>query len=306
MRILHIAMGTPEFDRAALDLGHEVQRIAWREVLGKKFTSGHSPVLQSMVVAKCSDFKPDLVFVQTHQSDVIAPSTYAAMRKAAFVVNWCGDVREPLPSCYLQYAKHVDVMAFSNLTDVELVRAAGYRSEYLQIGYDPLIYHPGDGTQERSGIVFMANHYEGRFPNTQLRKDVALRLMKEFPNDFSLYGSGWDIPGIVPAHPEDEANIYRSALVAINVDHFTRPYFASDRILRAQACGCAVVSIDYPGLEEEHSLVMPREDVDGIVDFIRSLYEAGVDADFHEEVATHVYANHRWTNRIKTMESWMS
>jgi hypothetical protein len=30
MRILHIAMGSTEFDRAALELGHEVSTINWR------------------------------------------------------------------------------------------------------------------------------------------------------------------------------------------------------------------------------------------------------------------------------------
>lgn len=306
MRILHIAMGSPEIDRAAVELGHTVRRIPWRERLGRKFINGAPSFLQREILQTCKDFKPDLVFCQTHQSDIIAGSTYDAMRRGgAFVVNWCGDVREPLPDCYRRYADQVDVMAFSNMTDVEEIRSMGLRSEYLQIGYDPEIYHPGEGKQERNGIVFMANHYAGRFPNTELRKEVALRLMEEFPDDFTLYGRGWDIPGVRPTLTgEEEAEIYRHALIAINVDHFTRPYFASDRILRAQACGACVFAAHYPGGELEHPHVH-FTDAESLVQKVKEWMP--FDLRSHGEwQAKHTQRNHRWHNRIQTMQGWMS
>lgn len=252
-------------------------------------------------------FKPDLVFVQTHQSDIITPHCYKALRdNGAFVVNWCGDVRYPLPMCYRRYADCVDVMAMSNMPDVDELKSNGYDSRYLQIGYDPDIYYPGDDMKLRSGIVFMANHYEGRFPNTGLRKEVAERLKAEFPDDFTLYGSGWK-NGAIPLMPMDEADTYRRSLVAINVDHFTRPYFASDRILRAQACGCAVISWDYEGLREEHPLVGPADSIDRIVAMCKSaLNEPHIAMKVGAGSAAHVAAHHQWTNRIETMTGWMS
>jgi len=305
MRVLHIAMGSPEFDRACVDLGHEVRRIAWREVIGRKFYGNTHPFLQAKILEVSEEFKPNLVFVQTHQSEVISGSTYYALRdNGAFVVNWCGDVREPLPECYVRTASNVDVMAFSNMTDVELVREKGHQSEYLQIGYDPEIYHPGDGTQERSGVVFMANHYQGRFPNTELRKEVALRLMKEFPDDFTLYGSGWGMPGVFPVEANAEADIYRRSLVAINVDHFTRPYFASDRILRAQACGCLTISWQYEGASNEHPYVPTVDNIDLIVALIRNKEDR--DAHLARLQTMHTQENHTWHSRIKTIEGWMS
>lgn len=316
MRLLHIAMGSPEIDRAALDLGHEVRRIAWRELLGRKPHRQDAERLQGGILKDAREFRPDLVFIQTHQSEVVHEQTLYQLRQAgAFVVFWVGDVREPLPEYYLRIAPHVDVIAFSNLTDVELVRKAGHRAEYLQIGYDPDIYHPGDGTQKRSGIVFLGNHYHNQFPNSQLRYNVAERLRNEFGDQFTVRGGNWPWPDTRPTLPEEEAELYRRSLVAINVDHFTRPYFASDRILRAQACGCVVFSVPWDdGVLKEHPGVrMCTDNGAGLDEMVASLRGAiGLDgycAKYYPKygggAAKHTFDNHRWHNRIKTMEGWM-
>lgn len=305
MRILHIAMGSTEFDRAALELGHEVSTINWRTLTGSRFTGNAPPHLQRTILRSAQTFRPDLVFAQTHQSPVVSPSTYAELRNlGAFVVNWCGDVREPLPECYLDYAKQVDVMAFSNATDVDIIRAHGNRSEYLQIGYDPVIYYPGG--EERSGVVFMANNYAGRFPNSDLRAKVAAELKHALRPDFTLYGSGWG-GGVRPVQGTQEADIYRRSLIAVNADHFTRPYFASDRILRAQACGCATFTLAYPGCEEEHPHAVQCADPGELVERIMlALSDAKATEERGRQAAAHTYAHHRWTNRIERMAQWIN
>lgn len=300
MKVLHIAMGSPEIDTAFRQCGHQIARVNWREILGRRFANGSNRELDKAIRRELVRGKPDLVFAQTHQSEVISMDLYDEMRACgAFVVNWCGDVREPFPEVYARIAEHVDVMAFSNMTDVEILRSRGLRSEYLQIGYDPVIYNPGDGTQERSGIVFMANNYPGRFPNSDLREQVAERLKEEFGDDFTLYGFGWGSKAR-PVSGHQEADIYRRSLVAINVDHFTRPYFASDRILRAQACGCAVVAMEYDGGWKEHPEVDFCESIDDMIDAVQNGLE-------HPETGGYmnVYNRHRWHNRVKQMEQWV-
>lgn len=305
MKILHIAMGSTEFDRAALELGHEVSTINWRTLTGSRFTGNAPPHLQRTILRSAQTFRPDLVFAQTHQSQVISASTYAELRNlGAFVVNWCGDVREPLPECYLEYAKQVDVMAFSNATDVDIIRAHGNRSEYLQIGYDPSIYYPGK--EKRAGVVFMANNYAGRFPNSDLRAKVAAELKHALRPDFTLYGSGWG-GGVRPVQGTREADIYRRSLIAVNADHFTRPYFASDRILRAQACGCATFTLAYPGCEEEHPHAVQCAGVGEMVQaIIMALDNPVATQQMGERSAAHTYAHHRWTNRIERMAKWIN
>lgn len=298
MKILHIAMGSPEIDRAAVDLGHEVRRIAWRDILGRKPTPRDAERLQSTIVDMATEFLPDLVFIQTHQSEVVHPQTLFDMRSlGAFVVFWVGDVREPLPEYYLRIAPHVDVMAFSNLTDVELMRGAGFRSEYLQIGYDPDIYNPGDGTQSRRGIVFLGNNYGDQFPNGPLRLQVLERMRNEFGRLMTIRGARWPWPNTNPTTPEEEVELYRGAQIALNIDHFTRPGFWSDRLLRAMACGCMVVDVGARCTDPT-----PQD----AVDCVRAMLGQDRIVMAGKTNAQWALEHHTWRSRIRTMENWVN
>lgn len=308
MKILHIALGTPEFDRCARELGHETLRIEWRRYFGgKRPDASQVPAFQRAVIAEAELFMPDIVFAQLQTPDVVTNDTFDALRElGAFVVNWSGDVRSPIPSWYLATAPHVDVTSFSNQTDVDAVIGKGFRSEYLQIGYDETIYSPGVVEHTRRGVVFLGNHYAGVFPETDARSAMVKRMREEFATDFTLRGGNWHkhIKGTSPA---EEVDIYRRALVAINWDHFNRPMFASDRILRAQACGCAVVSNHYEGIETEHPDVVATRSLDEMVDRVRDLLS---DPDHAKQVgqwcASNVLERHTWHKRIQTILSWKS
>lgn len=306
LRILHIAMGHPEFDRCGRELGHEVERIQGRDnPMGYYALQGH-------ILHRASLFMPGLVFIQSHETEVVFPETLDALRElGAFVVFWVGDVRDPIPAYYDRVAPHVDVIAFSNMTDVEEMRSRGHRSEYLQIAVDETFYTPGD-PRERKGVVFLGNNYVDRFPNSRLRAKVVELMRREFGSLFRVYGNGWG-HGTSRTIPEQEREIYRSALIALNVDHFTRPHFASDRILRAQACGCLVYSLPF---DEEVAKENPRvrmcshegaglsEMVGSIrltLDFAQRYYE-----NHGGKAAAHTREHHTWRSRINTMEQWLS
>jgi glycosyltransferase involved in cell wall biosynthesis len=297
-------MGTPEFDRCALELGYKAERIQ-----GRGNPMGYHP-LQAHILERAADLRPDLVFIQSHETPVVSPETLDALRdQGAFVVFWVGDVRDPIPSYYDAVAPRVDVIAFTNIPDVLEMRARGHRSEYLQIGYDETIYDPGaerSSKRPRRGVVFMGNNYKGRFPQSDSRAAMVNRLRREFGSDFTLFGKGWGGQAWATT-PTDEVKAYRSAIVAVNWDHFHRPYFASDRILRAQACGCAVVSQDYEGLSEEHPYVGGASDLDEMVKMVREALEhPEIARQSGERCAQNVRERHTWHQRIKTLEQWVT
>lgn len=302
LRILHIALGHPEFDRCARELGHTVTRVQHR----------NNPRWIRELHDACNRQAYDLCFAQLQAPNIMTPELWGMVKSTgAFIVEWCGDVREPLPYHYVDHAPYVDVTAFSNLTDVHEMRALGHRSEYLQIGYDETFYTPGD-PRERKGVVFLGNNYVDRFPNSQLRAKVVDLMRREFGSLFRVYGNGWG-HGTSRTTPEQEREIYRSALIALNVDHFTRPHFASDRILRAQACGCLVYSLPF---EEEVAKENPRvrmcshegaglsEMVGSIrltLDFAQRYYD-----NHGGKAAAHTREHHSWHSRINTMEQWVA
>ena len=292
MKILHIALGGPEFDRAASDRGHDVYRMDWR-----KMPDPNKEILQCI---KRQSF--DLVFAQIQTAKVIYHETWDALRASgAFVIHWSGDVRDDI-GWFLDAAPHVDITAFTNMDDVNAIREAGHRAEYLQIGYDEKLYTYAE--KERSGVVFLGNDYGDRFPLSEARAAMVSRMQMEFGKDFSAYGKRQENPITTPAQ---EVRIYQSALVAINFDHFNRPLFASDRILRAQACGAAVVSMAYEGINDEHPYVGAAETLDDMVKMVRfALDNPGRAAALGKMGADHTLSMHRWHNRFETIEQWTS
>lgn len=231
--------------RAALREHGEVRSISWPQVL-----YGAGPdALQWAILGAMHDWKPDWVFMQAHQ-DVIDDDTLAEIPGKVF--SWCGDVREPLPEHYLKRAKFVDITSFSNDEDVETVRAAGHRAEYLQVGFDAEVYWPGP-QEGRHGIVFLGNNYGDRFPLSGERFAMVEALRAKFGRRFRLYGNGW--PKALGAHPpvhgEAEANVLRRAKVAVCQNHFERSRYTSDRTFRSMGCGALVLQRGFPGFREE-------------------------------------------------------
>ena len=150
----------------------------------------------------------------------------------------------------------------------------------------------------------LGNDYGDRFPLSEARAAMVERMKAEFGDQFKAYGKRQDNKATTPAQ---EVAIYQSALVAINYDHFNRPLFASDRILRAQACGAAVVSMAYEGINDEHPYVGAAETLDDMVKMVRfALDNPGRAAALGKMGADHTLSMHRWNNRFETIEQWTS
>ncbi len=291
--------------RAFEEEGHEVRVVDWRNVRRKRQSA------EDLCIRSAQEFKPDLAFCQFQAPDVITSRFPKVLSKlGCFAVQWAGDVRHPLPDHYVRMASHFDVTSFSNMTDVELIRATGMRSEFLQIGYDERIYEPGD--EERSGVVFIGNNYSGyKFAESEGRRDMVKAMCEAFPDDFKVYGMSWEgiateknLGGYV-REPGD-ADILRSASVAIGWDHFHRPWFASDRLLRATACGCATINQWYEGIKEEHPHVAAAKSIEHMVALTRLALSNSEEAKAVGQLsAAHTLANHRWNNRVKQVEQWM-
>lgn len=200
----------------------------------------------------------DVVFMQVQSPGVIAPDLARAIAdNCGLLVNWTWDYREPMPDWYALLGEDC-LTCFTNELDVRGMREMGYRSEFLQSGFDEAVYNP-DGPVDVGGpdIVFMANNYAGeneRFPLTDYRMWLIEQLRARYGARFGLYGFGW--PGQSPLQsfmhrPMLEARAYRSAKVAINLSHFLVDRYTSDRMLRILGTGTLCLSHRYPGMEAD-------------------------------------------------------
>jgi hypothetical protein len=178
------------------------------------------------------------------------------------VINWTGDVRQPIPDWYIEVGKACSLSLFTNDKDIEVCNENGVKADYLQIGYNEHQYNeismPEYMNQIKpKDVVFMANHYQySGFPLTECRMKVANELLNTFGERFALYGSGWqeNLPqvGSLMFNQHLEAEVYRNSKMAINLSHFNLSRYSSDRLLRIMACGCLCLSHKYDNIGMEY------------------------------------------------------
>jgi glycosyltransferase involved in cell wall biosynthesis len=213
-----------------------VDTIYWDEIKSISEMNG-------IVRARVQAIKYDAVFMQIQHPNIIELETAKVMSQHSLVLNWTGDVRTDI-TWYEEIAPYV-ITLFTNMTDVEKLRQKGFKSDYLQCGYDHKYYFQKQ--QKRYNTIgFCANYYQqADFPLKQHRVDAVIELKKNFPEQFHLYGNGWENIGIKSegnAINKWEANLYNESLLALSVSHFDYSRYFSDRLLREMACGCCVLS----------------------------------------------------------------
>lgn len=200
-------------------------------------------------------FKPDIIFMQIQQEGVIREETVLEFKKnGAFVVNFTGDVRFPIPDWYYKLGRHIDFTLFSNMTDVEKMNEDKVPSRYLEIGIDPLIYTNTGSLSPSRNIVFFGNNYgEHKFPMSQYRIQMVQFLKEKFGDNFGVFGNGWSrADGNLNHSQHEEASAYRAAKIAINVSHFEYKKYSSDRLLRILATGVPICLAKwYPDIEND-------------------------------------------------------
>jgi spore maturation protein CgeB len=231
-----------------------------------------TPSLSDVVVDRVDRFKPDLVFMQIQRDGVIDPQVVEWLSERTRVINWTGDVRKDVPEWMVDIAQWC-VTSFSNMTDVKKVRAMGYESEYLQIGFDPTIFCSGDVAFRKKDVVFMGNHYKGMFPLSDFRIDAVQRLYSEFPNAFGAWGSSLPVSeGSTGYSQHLEAAIYRGARIGINISHFDYEMYSSDRMFRMMGSGVMCLSHHFKGIEDMFTVgehLDTFKTVDEMVDKVR-------------------------------------
>lgn len=271
MKILHLGL-------CVNPNGYSSFPHAFKQVVGeenyRELPPNH-PNFNTEAVLLCNSFKPDIVFMQIQTENVISKAACEQMKSTgAFVINWTGDKRNIVPTWMVDLAPFVSLTAFSNMDDVNTMRALGFKSEYLEIGYDETIYTPIGEAYNVPEIVFMGNNYgHGYFPMSSFRIQMVEFLTKEYGNHFGVYGNGWqNAKGNVNGSQIEEAKHYRGAKIAINVSHFDSLNYNSDRLLRILGSGCLCLSYNHLGMKQTYN---------NSVDYFKDFTELKTKIDFY-------------------------
>lgn len=189
------------------------------------------------------DHKPECIFLQVQSEGVIGIDLIKYMAQSCVIINWCGDVRDPIPSWYYEFDQFC-ITAFSNMRDVDELEC-----EFLQIGIDPKIYFAAKEQKEHD-IVFFANRSLG-FPLSGFRIETVDYLRQIYKHRFKLFGSWPMANGNFNSDQHEEAKQYRKSKIAISISHFNIGRYFSDRLIRAMGCGVFTLSHHYEGIEND-------------------------------------------------------
>jgi spore maturation protein CgeB len=214
----------------------------------------------------------DVIFMQIQSDGVLELQTLKQLSDIGIkMFNFSGDVRTPLPNWYLEVAPYC-VTLFTNEHDVELIKNAGYRAEFFQVGYNQIFYNNHSEVKKEADIVFFGNNYPNHFPLSHFRYEIASGLKQNFGDNFKIYGNQWDLPSRDMNFKQiEEGAIYRGAKIGINLSHFNYGRYSSDRIFRIMSCGTMCLSHRYKNIhldfkEGEH--LRTWENLDELLDLI--------------------------------------
>jgi spore maturation protein CgeB len=250
MKILFIGIFDKNEPNTALRNAFKKHSSQYTEIAWHLTRSKH---LQYDVVNLCKKFKPELVFLQLQSPNSITTDTLRKIKSyGAYIVEWTGDARQPLPDHYVTTGKEIDLSLFTNQDDVIEMSKKECKSDYLQVSCDQNIYSPIGSKIRCPEIIFMGNHYNDRFPLSHFRYEMVKFLNETYGARFGAYGAGWGdmATGNVMFKQQKEAEIYRSCKIAINCSHYDLDKYTSDRFFRILMSGAMCLSKEFPVMDE--------------------------------------------------------
>lgn len=252
-KLLHIALGTHNTGLwQSFNKHFDTTHYDWTQ------HKSDPAQINKEIVEIFNNIKPQVVFMQIQKSGIIQLDTAKLMTKSAFTINWTGDVRTPLPSWFVQLGKEIDMTLFSNVHDVRICRKMGVESDYLQVGFDPLVFKPFRKSQKNYGnIIFMGSNYTNKFPLSNYRENMVSNLHQKYGKDFQVYGMNWQ--NITERESTlldqiQESIAYSNSHIAINLSHFDYERYSSDRLLRIMGSGAFCLSQNFKGIENDFEL----------------------------------------------------
>lgn len=250
LKLLHIALGDHNTGLwSSFDKVFETTHFNWIPY------KDDIASLNQKIMRRFNKIRPDVVFMQIQKAGVINLDTARKMTAKSYTINWTGDVRFPFPEWFFDLGKEISLSLFSNMFDVRLMKEKGINADFLQVGFDPVIFHPFGEVAPTPKIIFMGSNYLNNqsFPLSRLRCEMVTALRAQFGGHFKVFGSGWEniIPDAEFLDLHQEAQAYRSCDIAISLSHFDYGRYSSDRIFRLMGSGAFCLSHQYKEVEKD-------------------------------------------------------
>lgn len=204
--------------------------------------------LQGKIISAINQYEFDIAFFQIQTAGIVHPFVFHNIQdKGIFTVNWTGDMRSPTPTWY--FNTNANLTLFTNEKDVSTLRVSGLKSDFLQIGIDPVVFNIHNQKRDHHRVVYMGNNYVSQFPLGRERNVLVEMLVN---GGYSVYGNGYrGAKGSLNGNQLEESIVYNNSDIAINHSHYNEDRYTSDRMFRILASGCFCLSHHYKGIEKD-------------------------------------------------------
>jgi len=268
------------------------------------------------LVQESDRFDPDLTVLHVQYDGLMDGETAGKLRGK--VVNYTLDVIDPLPRWFYDVGREIDMTVFPDDEDTDALRRDGIDACTMLPGYDETVFNPDGPAGDFGDVVFLGNSYPKETHNYQLtdyRWEFAGRMKREFPKEFKMYGFGWNdeehklgsgiADGVLMYRLGKEAECYRGCKIAINLSHFERSGYTSDRMFRIMGSGAFCLAKWYPGIERdfkdgEHLRTWrDLDELEGLVRYYLSHDEERV--EMAKAGQRHVSTTATWGHRVSQL-----
>lgn len=199
----------------------------------------HGKQAPEYLCAVAKAFKPHLILMQVHKTNVIDGVVIRAMRNEApkaIIVNRIGDVYGDLhlQGKQLQTWQQCDALLVVNASTIEKLRNAGVNAFYWAHSYESVDEPLPD--MPTHDVVFLGNGYD------EFRKQLGQHL-RDIPYNAGIYGAGHIVKSDGNTHYDfaKGRSLYANAKIAISDQHFRAYAYTSNRFWEIMVGGGALI-----------------------------------------------------------------
>lgn len=174
-----------------------------------------------------------------------------------------GGWSKPITSSMKVFFKYTDIISIRGLgkwyeTVIKYNKNVIYTPHHADIARFDI--KPYKNSAPNNEIILIGNKVKPRFlskirrlPGAELREKFAVELGKAFPQNFKLYGNGWEnfVGNQGPIDFQQQIEYYKNSLITVAYEHYPKiPYYFSNRLPIALLSGSIYVCHYHKGYEK--------------------------------------------------------
>jgi hypothetical protein len=222
-----------------------------------------------------ADFNPDVVFI--NKGNKFRSEDLMSLMQDRFSVYFYGDYRGTEIPYYAKKLAEIANLFLPTWYNEKIFKNLNQKNiRVVHQGTDVNTFRPLPDIEKKYTVAFVANYFdeetryrmsEGEFgyrkdlsevlPESELRLEVAIKLVEKYGKEFVIAGTGWEkylqnkCTLLGKTNHEETNLVYNQSLCSIGISHYLNvDYMTSNRLFQAMASGTPHIAWHSPKVDE--------------------------------------------------------